>query len=135
MFEQLDLAKRGKKCEAMEGLLEEARSTMEDIEDEGVLDVGMIINAQKVEHYEIAGYGSLVALAKQLGHDQAASLLAETLAEEKQTDQTVRELRPDVGQSPRRRQGRRRPGWAGGGRPAPRRRSRRVPPRPRRLTL
>ena len=92
VFEQLDLAKRGKKCEAMEGLLEEARATMEEIEDEGVLDTGMIINAQKVEHYEIAGYGSLVALAKQLGHDQAASLLAETLAEEKQTDQTLSKL-------------------------------------------
>ena len=92
VFEQLDVAKRGKKCEAMEGLLEEARSTMEEIEDEGVLDVGMIINAQKVEHYEIAGYGSLVALAKQLGHDQAASLLAETLAEEKETDQKLNEV-------------------------------------------
>ena len=92
VFEQLDVAKRGKKCEAMEGLLEEARATMEEIEDEGVLDTGMIINAQKVEHYEIAGYGSLVALAKQLGHDQAASLLAETLAEEKQTDQTLSKL-------------------------------------------
>ena len=92
VFEQLDVAKRGKKCEAMEGLLEEARATMEEIEDESVLDVGMIINAQKVEHYEIAGYGSLVALAKQLGHDQAASLLAETLAEEKETDQKLNEV-------------------------------------------
>src|SRR5215212_2652607 len=63
VFEQLDLPKRAKKCEAMEGLLEEARSTMEEIEDESVLDVGMIINAQKVEHYEIAGYGSQVALS------------------------------------------------------------------------
>ena len=67
VFESLDLAKRAKKCEAMEGLLEEARATMEEIEDENVLDVGMIINAQKVEHYEIAGYGSLVALAKPAG--------------------------------------------------------------------
>ena len=89
VFEQLDLPKRGKKCEAMEGLLEEARSSMEEIEDQGVLDVGMIINAQKVEHYEIAGYGSLVALAKQLGHGEAAALLAETLAEEKEADQKL----------------------------------------------
>ena len=73
----------------MEGLLEEARSSMEEIEDQGVLDVGMIINAQKVEHYEIAGYGSLVALAKQLGHGEAAALLAETLAEEKEADQKL----------------------------------------------
>ena len=71
-----------RRCEAMEGLLEEARSTMEDIEDQSVLDVGMIINAQKVEHYEIAGYGSLVALAKQLGHNDAAQLLEQTLNEE-----------------------------------------------------
>ena len=89
VFDQLDTAKRGKRCEAMEGLLEEARSTMEEIEDEGVLDVGMIISAQKVEHYEIAGYGSLVALAKQLGHGEAAALLAETLAEEKEADQKL----------------------------------------------
>ena len=92
VFEHLDLPKRAKKCEAMEGLLEEARSTMEDIEDDAVLDVGMIINAQKVEHYEIAGYGSLVALAKQLGHSEVASLLAATLEEEKETDQKLSEV-------------------------------------------
>ncbi len=92
VFEQLDLPKRAKKCEAMEGLLEEARSTMEEIEDEGVLDVGMIIGAQKVEHYEIAGYGSLVALARQLGHEDVASLLAETLDEEKETDQKLNQI-------------------------------------------
>ena len=92
VFEQLDLPKRAKKCEAMEGLLEEARTTMEEIEDPTVLDVGMIINAQKVEHYEIAGYGSLVALAKQLGHDEVAQLLDETLAEEKETDRKLNEV-------------------------------------------
>ncbi len=92
VFEQLDLPKRAKKCEAMEGLIEEARSTMEEIEDENVLDIGMIINAQKVEHYEIAGYGSLVALARQLGHKDAASLLSETLEEEKETDAKLNEL-------------------------------------------
>ena len=92
VFEQLDLPKRAKKCEAMEGLIEEARSTMEEIEDDGVLDVGMIINAQKVEHYEIAGYGSLVALARQLGHEDVASLLAETLDEEKETDQKLNQI-------------------------------------------
>ena len=65
---------------------------MEEIEDATVLDVGMIINAQKVEHYEIAGYGSLVALAKQLGHDEAAQLLDETLEEEKETDRKLNEV-------------------------------------------
>ncbi len=92
VFEQLDVAKRGKRCEAMEGLLEEARSTMEEIEDKSVLDVGMIVNQQKIEHYEIAGYGSLVALAKQLGHKEAASLLEETLKEEKETDQKLNQV-------------------------------------------
>ncbi len=92
VFENLDLAKRAKKCEAMEGLLEEARATMEDIEDENVLDVGMIINAQKVEHYEIAGYGSLVALAKQLGHGDVAKLLHETLQEEKAADEKLNKI-------------------------------------------
>ena len=92
VFEQLDLPKRAKKCEAMEGLIEEARSTMEEIEDDGVLDVGMIINAQKVEHYEIAGYGSLVALAKQLGQDEVARLLEQTLEEEKETDQKLNQV-------------------------------------------
>jgi ferritin-like metal-binding protein YciE len=92
VFDQLDVPKRGKRCEAMEGLIEEARSTMEEIEDNSVLDVGMIINAQKVEHYEIAGYGSLVALANQLGHKEAASLLEQTLNEEKETDQKLNEV-------------------------------------------
>jgi ferritin-like metal-binding protein YciE len=92
VFENLDLAKRAKKCEAMEGLLEEARSTMEEIEDDNVLDVGMIINAQKVEHYEIAGYGSLVALANQLGHSDVAKLLQETLQEEKAADEKLNQI-------------------------------------------
>lgn len=92
VFDQLDTAKRGKRCEAMEGLLEEARSTMEEIDDKSVLDVGMIINAQKVEHYEIAGYGSLVALARQLGQDRVAQLLEETLNEEKAADEKLNQV-------------------------------------------
>ncbi len=99
VFEQLDMPKRAKKCEAMEGLIEEARSTMDEIEDQNVLDIGMIINAQKIEHYEIAGYGSLVALAKQLGHDEAATLLAETLSEEKETDQKLNQVAQRVNAS------------------------------------
>jgi ferritin-like metal-binding protein YciE len=100
VFETLDLPKRGKKCEAMEGLLEEARSTMDEIDDATVLDVGMIINAQKVEHYEIAGYGSLVALAKQLGHGEVATLLEETLNEEKETDQKLSQVALTMAKAP-----------------------------------
>lgn len=99
VFEKLDLAKRAKKCEAMEGLLEEARETMEEIEDEAVLDVGMIINAQKVEHYEIAGYGSLAAIAKQLGHADIAKLLTETLQEEKAADVKLGKIALNVANS------------------------------------
>jgi ferritin-like metal-binding protein YciE len=92
VFEMLDVGKRAKRCEAMEGLLEEARAHMEEIEDKSILDPAMIICQQKVEHYEIAGYGSLVALAKQLGQNEAAQLLAQTLEEEKATDQKLTQL-------------------------------------------
>ena len=96
VFELLDVGKRAKRCEAMEGLLEEARGHMEEIEDKSLLDPAMIICQQKVEHYEIAGYGSLVALAKQLGQDEVASLLAQTLEEEKATDQKLTQLALEV---------------------------------------
>ena len=92
VFGLLDAGKRSKPCEAMEGLLEEARSMMEEVKDPQVLDVGMIVGAQKVEHYEIASYGSLVALATQLGHGDAAKLLSQTLAEEKAADSKLNEL-------------------------------------------
>ena len=92
VFEMVEVGKRAKRCEAMEGLLEEARGHMEEIGNEQLLDPAMIICQQKVEHYEIAGYGSLVALAKQLGRDEAAQLLTQTLEEEKATDQKLTEL-------------------------------------------
>jgi ferritin-like metal-binding protein YciE len=82
IFDGLDLGKRGKRCEAMEGLIEEARSMMDEVEDPQVLDIGMIIGARKVEHYEIASYGALITLAVHLGHEEAAALLRETVAEE-----------------------------------------------------
>lgn len=96
VFDKLDVAKRAKRCEAMEGLLEEARSQMEEIEDEAVRDVALIVSAQKVEHYEIASYGSLVALARQLGHDEVVPLLQETLEEEKATDERLTRVAESV---------------------------------------
>ncbi len=96
VFDQLDLNKRAKPCQAMEGLIEEAKEHMSEIEDKSVLDVGMIISAQKVEHYEIAGYGSLVALARQLGHDEVAQLLEQTLEEEKAADQKLNQVALNV---------------------------------------
>lgn len=74
------------KCVAMEGLIEEADELAEEIEKGPVLDAGLIAAAQKVEHYEIAAYGSLCAIGKLLGHGEAVKLLKETLEEEKATD-------------------------------------------------
>lgn len=74
------------KCVAMEGLVEEGQEQIDEIEKGPVLDTALIAAAQKVEHYEIAAYGSLIALAKQLGETDAVELLAETLREEKATD-------------------------------------------------
>lgn len=80
------------KCVAMEGLVEEGREQIDEIEKGSVLDAALIGAAQKVEHYEIATYGTLCALAKQLGLDDAARLLDETLQEEKATDEKLSQL-------------------------------------------
>jgi ferritin-like metal-binding protein YciE len=92
IFEELGEKPKGKKCEAMKGLLEEAKSMMEEAEDEDVRDAAMIGSAQKVEHYEIAAYGTLRTYAELLGHDEQAELLQETLDEEKETDENLTEL-------------------------------------------
>jgi ferritin-like metal-binding protein YciE len=90
VFELLEEKAQGKKCEAMEGLVKEADSIIEDT-DEGTAtrDVGLILAAQKVEHYEIAAYGGLAQLAKTLGREDISELLEETLAEEKETDELL----------------------------------------------
>jgi ferritin-like metal-binding protein YciE len=93
VFEMLDMAARAKKCEAMEGLVKEAEGLMEELpKGSMVRDAGLIIAAQKVEHYEIAAYGSLVQLAKTMGENEIADLLQETLDEEKEADQLLTEL-------------------------------------------
>lgn len=79
-------------CEAMKGLVEEGNETIEDIEKGPVRDVMLIVGAQKVEHYEMAAYGSLIELAKGLGYKEAAALLGETLAEEKDTDKILNKI-------------------------------------------
>jgi ferritin-like metal-binding protein YciE len=78
-----------KKCDAMEGLLKEGESILEDTEPGAVRDAGIILASQKIEHYEIATYGTLVAFAGTLGELEAAELLKETLNEEKQADATL----------------------------------------------
>jgi ferritin-like metal-binding protein YciE len=92
VFELLDTRTRGKPCHAMEGLIEEAKEIMEMGLEPELLDVALIAAAQKVEHYEIAGYGTLVALAQASGFSEAAQLLQETLDEEKKTDQLLNKL-------------------------------------------
>lgn len=92
VFESIGLTARGKKCKAMEGLLEEADEILESFEDSPALDAALISAAQKVEHYEIASYGCLVTFAKLMEHTEAEELLAATLAEEKETDTLLTEI-------------------------------------------
>ena len=85
IFKSMDENPKGKKCKGMEGLVEEGSEAIEEYEG-SVRDVALIGAAQRVEHYEMAGYGTAVALAKQLDEDKHASLLEKTLEEEKETD-------------------------------------------------
>lgn len=80
------------KCVAMEGLIEEANEVIESTEKNEVRDAALIAAAQKVEHYEIASYGTLATLAQQLGYKKAVKLLTETLEEEKSTDSKLTDL-------------------------------------------
>lgn len=80
-----------KKCDAMEGLIKEGEGILEETEPGAVRDAGIIAASQKIEHYEIATYGTLAAFAKTLGEEEAAGLLHETLVEEKEADVTLTE--------------------------------------------
>lgn len=93
VFELFGKKAQGKKCDAMEGLIKEGESMVEETEEGSMTrDAAIIMAAQKVEHYEIATYGGLVSLAKTLGNEEAAGLLQETLEEEKQTDEGLTEI-------------------------------------------
>jgi ferritin-like metal-binding protein YciE len=90
VFEILGEKAQAKKCEAMEGLIKEGESIVEETEDGSMTrDVGIIMASQKIEHYEIATYGGLVQLATVLGMEEAASIFEQTLEEEKQTDENL----------------------------------------------
>lgn len=93
---QLEIALRGKKCAAMEGLIEEGKEILEEDGDENVLDAGIIAAAQKVEHYEISAYGSARAIAEKLGLTKVAQLLQATLDEESQTDEKLTQLSEEI---------------------------------------
>lgn len=86
VFTSLGEMVRSKKCNAMEGLLEEGQEKIDELEGSPALDAALIAAAQKVEHYEIASYGTLCAWAEQLGHDDVIQLLQATLDEEKTAD-------------------------------------------------
>lgn len=93
VFELLGEKAQAKKCEAMEGLVKEAESIIEDT-DSGTMirDAGLILAAQKVEHYEIATYGTLLVFAQNMGHNDSAELLQMTLDNEKETDVALTEV-------------------------------------------
>lgn len=82
----------GVTCEAMDGIIAEAKQVISDVTDGPVLDAAMASSAQAVEHYEISRYGTLIALARQLGHMEAVAPLQATLEEEKATDRKLTEL-------------------------------------------
>ena len=92
LLKSLDKSPGRKVCKAMQGLIEEGKELLDSDADEQVLDVGIIMAAQKVEHYEIASYGCLRAYAKLLERDDDAAILDETLDEEKSADDTLTDL-------------------------------------------
>ena len=92
VFSSLDEKVRGKHCDGMAGIIEEGKSIMEEDFDDSTLDASLIAAAQRVEHYEMAAYGTLVAWARAMGHTEAADLLQQTLDEEKATDEKLSSL-------------------------------------------
>jgi ferritin-like metal-binding protein YciE len=96
IFEMLEEKPTGKKCLGMEGLVKEGSETMQETYPDAVMDAALIGAAQKVEHYEIAGYGTVRAFAELLGESEHVSLLEQTLEEEKQADLTLTQLADEV---------------------------------------
>ena len=92
IFELLGKPARGKKCDAIEGILDEGKEIMEEYEGQPALDAGLLAAAQAVEHYEISRYGTLKSWATKLGMKDAAKLLDQTLTEEKKTDEALTEI-------------------------------------------
>jgi len=92
VFELMGHSARAKKCVAMEGLIEEAKEHLDEDMEPAVLDAALIASAQKVEHYEIASYGTARTWAQQVGQQEAADLLQQTLNEESETDQKLTQL-------------------------------------------
>jgi ferritin-like metal-binding protein YciE len=96
IFEKLGSSPKGKKCKAMEGLIEEGKETISEDAEPSIKDAALIAAAQRVEHYEMAGYGCARTYARLLGHDDAAELLQETLDEERSADKKLTKLAETV---------------------------------------
>jgi ferritin-like metal-binding protein YciE len=92
VLESFGESPRGQKCEGMEGLIEEGKTLLKEEADPDVMDAGIIVAAQKVEHYEIASYGAVCEYARIMGHTEALQLLEQTLEEEKNADQLLNQL-------------------------------------------
>lgn len=96
VFEELGEKPKGKICRAMKGLIEEGSEILEEDGEESVIDAGIIVAAQKVEHYEIASYGSVRTFAQLLGQDKSADLLQTTLDEESEANELLSNLAEDI---------------------------------------
>jgi ferritin-like metal-binding protein YciE len=96
VFEELGEKTKGKTCQAMKGLIEEGSEVLKADGDDSVIDAGIIVAAQKVEHYEIAGYGSVRTFAQLLGQDNSAELLQQTLDEESEANELLNKLAEDI---------------------------------------
>jgi ferritin-like metal-binding protein YciE len=96
IFTKLDENPKGKTCHGMKGLIEEGSEILEETGEESVLDAGIIVAAQKVEHYEIASYGSVRTFAELLGQNDAAELLQMTLDEESEANEKLNQLAQDI---------------------------------------
>jgi ferritin-like metal-binding protein YciE len=92
VFEIIEEPARGKRCDAIEGLVDEGKEIMKDFRGSPALDAGLLAAAQAVEHYEISRYGTLKTWAEKLGMQQAVRLLDQTLTEEKNTDEALTDL-------------------------------------------
>jgi ferritin-like metal-binding protein YciE len=96
VFKSLGLPARGKSCEGMKGLIEEGQEKMQELEQGPTLDAALIASAQKVEHYEIASYGTLATFAEIMGHQDAKDLLGQTLDEEKEADEKLTQVAGEI---------------------------------------
>jgi ferritin-like metal-binding protein YciE len=94
--EEMGKKATGKKCKAMEGLVKEGSETIDEDMEDSLKDAALIADAQRVEHYEIAGYGCVHAYATRLGDEEAADLLAQTLEEEKAADKKLNDIAEEL---------------------------------------